>query len=472
MPPVRYKTRRAYVVDMSSKISLGKSSVGLVGSSPSSGTIETDKLYGLEDDSLSDDEIGVLEADNFIIYGKASIEQYDRDSPSQKIRMSAIEEALPQFFANGGMISRRHKDVKVGEALKEHKLDESTTVELEDDTLTFEAGDTLKTEVRGDTLWLVADIYSERTSQMGSMLSDATRLGAYHGELDGFSVTVFTREYEKTQQGEDVGEVDFFSVTVGEDELIKNRGSEFGVAAFKMFGKNDLKQQTKQFMSNRVFNHLFGKSRENLANETIRVAHKEEIPLDEAASEVADDGADDVADEADQKLAGYKEQLEDIEEKEMDRRELAAQVADEVGMSTEEVVELFDQMQEAESDDGGADGKGEYEEEEEEEPEADSKSEEPSSEPGLTDEQAEEVESLVEKQFESANFVSEETVNEKFEDLSEKMEDTLDDVSAEVADEISSKMETGETSDPDGGNSTEETDVETEMNNLVEQFEV
>lgn len=446
---------------MSGSLAGNSGTFDLVGRSKQpEGTVNVAEFYGLTDDKLSDDEIDVLEAERFIVYGKASIEQYDVDDPPQKIRMDAIEEKLPQFFANGGLISRRHKDVVVGEALREHELDEPTTIKLEDETLQFDAGDKLKTEVKGDTLWLAANIFSDRNDVRGSLLSDATRLGAYHGKLDGFSITVFTRDYDPTQKGQDVSGVDLFSVTIGDDGLVKNRGSEFDVATFKMFGPDGLKTKVNQYMSNRVFNHLFGKSRENLAHEAIKVAQKEEIPLDEAASQVVDDGdGSDIADEANEKLAGFKEKLDNLEEKEMDERELAAEVADMLGMSTGEVMEMFEQLQ----GESGEEGKQEEEYDEEDEGEEGMKS--------LTEEQKSEVEDIVSKSLEDTDFATEEQIQE----LGTKLEESLDGISEDLADNIASKMETeeGETQDPDtGGNGSDEIDVDEQMDDLVNQFEV
>lgn len=427
-------------------------------------TVDVDELQDLDDESLTEAEREVLAADDFIVYGKASIEQYDDDTPAQKIRMSAIEDALPQFFANNGLVSRRHKDTPVGEALREHTLDEPATMEIGGETYSFDAGETLKTEVADDTLWLVANIFSEETSTRGSLLSNQTRLGAYHGELDGFSVTVYTREFTQTEAGQEVTEVDFFAVTIGEDHLIKNEGSEFGVAEFKMFGGQSLRQQATTFMSNRVFNHLFGKSSENLAVETVTVAQEDGLSLNEAAEQVVDDDndAEAIAAEADEKLQDYEERLDALDEKKMDRSDLATEVADELGLSTEEVMTMFDQLESQTND-----GDSESDDDDDSDDDPDSKQ----SPEGLTEKQRDEVAEVVADTLDDKEFVSQSDIDEKMSDLSEKMEEGLDDVSEDIADNIAEKMETVETPDPDTGGD-EDTELDGQMDELVSQFEV
>lgn len=169
-----------------------------------------------------------MEADDFIIYGKASVEKYDDDNPPQKLEMEAFEPEVDGFHENG-IISRRHKDIPVGEPLREHTLDEDTEVVVDDEVMTFEAGDTLRTGFEDDELWIVANIYND------SELARETRMGAMTGDLNGFSVTVFVKEWEETSKGQRVTELDWHSVTIGQDEMIKNEDSRFGVAEFKMF---------------------------------------------------------------------------------------------------------------------------------------------------------------------------------------------------------------------------------------------
>lgn len=423
-------------------------------------------------ESLTEKEQDVVEAEDFIIYGKASIEQYDRDDPPQKIRMEAIEKALPQYFAQGGMISRRHKDVKVGEALKEYTLDEPTTLELADgDSISFDAGDTIKTEIKDDTLWLVANIYGEQDTE-GSLLSKQTRLGAYHDQLDGFSVTVYTKEYTSKDEGQDVSEVDFFSVTIGDDELVKNKGSSFGVATFKQFLNADdagttaeaFRNSVEIHMSNRIFNHLFGKSKDGLAVKTIQTAQEEEVSLEEAASEVVDDDdTEPVVEAANEKLSTIEEKLEDLDEKQMDRQELAAEVADELGMSTGEVMEVFEQLDsnEMDEDDDDDDEDGNETPEEKEE-----------TQDGLTEKQQEEVKGVVEEALEEKGFVTEDTLQTKMDELGEKVDESLESIGEDVAEQISSKMSVNDTPDSSGGSDPEETNLDEQVDQLTQRFEV
>ena len=64
--------------------------------------------------------------------------------------MEALADALPQLYQDG-IISRRHKDVPIGEIVPEGELNEPTTVQVGDDTLSFEAGDTLETHIDEDS---------------------------------------------------------------------------------------------------------------------------------------------------------------------------------------------------------------------------------------------------------------------------------------------------------------------------------
>ena len=167
-----------------------------------------------------------LEADDFIVYGKASVEKYDEDHPPQKLEMSAFSDQMGPFLENG-LISRRHKDIKVGEPLEEYTLEEATEVVVGDEVLEFDAGDTLTTGIEDDELWIVANLYND------SELARETRVGAMSGDLNGFSVTVFCKEWEETPKGQRVTDLDWHSVTIGGDEQIKNPDSRFGVAEFK-----------------------------------------------------------------------------------------------------------------------------------------------------------------------------------------------------------------------------------------------
>jgi hypothetical protein len=208
-----------------------RSGFGVV--SPDLGTTKERTL--VEENDLTEKEREALEADTFIIYGKASVEQYDEDNPPQKIEMKAFEEEMSSQLSDG-IISRRHKDIPVGEPIESYSLDEPAEVVVGDEVIEFDAGDTLETGVQyhgdgDDELWIAADLRND------SEIARDTRMGALTGELTGFSVTVFCKEWEETSKGQRVTDIDWHSTTIGGDEHIKNKDSRFGVAEFKaLFG--------------------------------------------------------------------------------------------------------------------------------------------------------------------------------------------------------------------------------------------
>lgn len=186
---------------------------------------------------LSEKEQAAIEADDFLIYGKASIEQYDVEN--QRIAVEALENALDRFFESEdapGIISREHADVPVGMPVREHTLDEGTTLVIDGDRHQFDAGDTIRTEAKDadddglPELWLVSRLAND------SEIAKETRLRALHGDLNGYSVTVkpHADATERTAKGQDINAVDLHAVTVGSDRQIKNKGSEFDVAEFKL----------------------------------------------------------------------------------------------------------------------------------------------------------------------------------------------------------------------------------------------
>jgi len=153
------------------------SATGVVGFEP--GRLRTDEDIQLE--NLTDEEQEVVEADEFIVYGKANIEQWD-DRPEGEqlfIQMEALEDALDQLLALNN-ISRRHDDTRVGEPLEEYTLDEPSTVHLDEgESLELEAGDTIRAEViregeplpgdNGDAdesaLWLPANLFGRSDTE-------------------------------------------------------------------------------------------------------------------------------------------------------------------------------------------------------------------------------------------------------------------------------------------------------------------
>jgi len=187
-------------------------------------------------DALEGELRDAVEAEDFYVYGKASIEQWDTDDPPTLIQMEALEGALNRFFESEtapGIISRHHQDIPVGVPVREFEFEEDTTLDIGGETHEFEAGEVARSHVEdsdGDgrpELWLAANISGD--NEMGKK----TRVLAAQGDLDGFSVTVHRNDDEMTQEGRVVTDVDLHAVTIGTDDQIKNPGSEFDVAGFK-----------------------------------------------------------------------------------------------------------------------------------------------------------------------------------------------------------------------------------------------
>ncbi|QCC57357.1 hypothetical protein [Natrinema thermotolerans] len=494
-----------------------------------SGPVRTDTEYDLE--NLTEEEREVVTADDFIIFGKASIEQWNDPAPGEDhlyIEMDALEERLDQLLALMNL-SRRHDDVKVGEFLAEHTLDEPTTIHLDDDeTLRFDAGETLETQVvregeplpdgsgtaDEDALWIVANVYGRYSPDhpQGSILAQETRLGAYYGHLDGFSVTVLTREYDRTEKGKVSKAVDFMAVTIGEDELIKNKGSHFGVAEFQaLFGDaseaddagttprrpaseagrrtaEDLGGSLQQRLTMSIFSHIFSQSKDSLVGETIQVAQQSEQSLPDAAADVVgDDGdADHIAQQAEEKLESIGDRLE---QEEMDRDDLAAEVADELGMDVEEVHKLFEELEAAVAAEEGDEPEdpedpGDDPDEPDDEPEQEQQA-------GLGEE---DVRNLVQQEVgdaleehlgdletqsedggepgPDAEYVTQEEFDDRLSDLNQQLGETLDeavdDVGESVAENIEQQLETGGTPDPSGGSATAESDIKSEVEGVVD----
>lgn len=197
-------------------------------------------------EALPEEHQRALEADDFYIYGKASIEQWDDDDVPTKIEMDALEDALDRFFeseAAPGIISRYHQDIPVGRPVREVELKEDVTIQLaspegDPETYEFGAGDTLRTHVEdGDDdgkpeLWLASNLANDTEP------AKRARLLALQGDLDGYSVTIHRNDDELTQEGRKVTKCDLHAVTLGTGEQIKNSGSTFDVAEFKATVRN------------------------------------------------------------------------------------------------------------------------------------------------------------------------------------------------------------------------------------------
>lgn len=196
-------------------------------------------------ESLPEEYQAALEADDFLVYGKASIEQYDRSDDPIKIEMEALEDALDRFFESQeapGIISLYHDDIPVGVPVREHVLDEDTTIHLESpdgepERYEFEAGEKLTTHVEdgdGDgrpEMWLLSNLAGD------SEMAKEVRLRALQGELNGYSVTIHRNRDEQTDTGRLVTQCDLHAVTLGTSEIVKNAGSTFGVAEYQAFSQ-------------------------------------------------------------------------------------------------------------------------------------------------------------------------------------------------------------------------------------------
>lgn len=390
----------------------------------------------VDEDELSEKLREGLEADDFVIYGKASVEQYDDDRPPQKLLMSAFEDEIERYI-DEGFISRQHKDVKVGEPLREYTLDEATEVDVGDRVESFEAGDTLETHIDGDELWVVAQIYND------TELARDTRVGAMSGDLNGFSVTVFCEEWKNTSKGQEVNKLDWHSTTIGEDHQIKNGDSRFGVADYKAFlGFRDAGLSEKMAHKAAVATL---RELPNMGNDNDKGDFWTRVK--NVASQKADDGppgdgGESAGSEADEKMDGEDGEHYDDEEhdeKASDAEEVIEKVEMELGEEDAEV--LREEMgggsdpEPPEPDEGDEESKeGSYDEEGDEEDDDYGE---------LKADVADEVEQRLDEKMDGLDEVVADTVekavDEKLDDrLTAKLDEKLDE---RLPDEVASKAE-------------------------------
>jgi hypothetical protein len=443
--------------------------------------------------NLNQEEREVVEAEEFIVFGKANIEQWNDPGPGEDhlyIEMDALEEKIDQLLAIDN-ISFGHQDVRVGEPLAEHTLDSSATVHLNaDESLAFNAGDTIRTEViregeplpdgsgeaKEDALWLAANIFG-RDDPRSSRFSQKVRLGAYYGDLDGFSVTIDKLEMTPTDQGVRTHEVDFLAVTIGDDEMIKNPGSSFGVAEFQaLFGSRDTASQAvegqqvqaetlrPQIMGS-IMRSLLGSSKDALASEAIQQAYDDEgIELQEAVERVAGDEAATVLEQAESKLDDLESGVQDIVQEQDDDmdydadevEDAAANLADTLGMDKEFIMEMireYHQMEEDMDDEDYEDQADDGDEEDDEDDvtvEVESRIEDLESELSSLKDRlpdgdlatAEEVQSAIQESLEGV--ASSEELEEQLSNLGES-------ISSDIGEFVEEQMETGATPGPTGG---------------------
>jgi len=449
---------------------------------------ETTRRRELVDtEQLSEEFREAIEADHFFVYGKASVEQFDEDDPPQKLTMEALAEALPQLY-DDGIISRRHKDVPIGEVVPEHTLEESTEVEVGDETFAFDGGDTLETHIDEDeeSFWIVADIGN------GSEIAKDTRLRALTGELDGFSVTIYAKEWETTDAGEVVTELDWHAVTIGRDDQIKNKESRFGVAEFKaLFGSGSDTNSSDGALAGGIstIRHEAQKTMEDTFNTQLFSKAGQEMGFDpsrlEAASAFAQKADEEDSNEELTEKAEAAAEDHDVSPKAV--VELANHLTGEKADMSEDVVQVLDAVEEEMGEEardalegaigsgGGGDAPGDAEEakegelkgdDEDEDDEEDKMDDEDDDEDEksvpdnvVTDEKLEaKLDERLGEVREDLKADMEESVNSLGDDLEEMMKGAISDTVPDIVDETAEKMATGSTDDPAQGSTQDQVD--------------
>lgn len=481
--------------------------------------------------NLSEQEEDIVGATDFILYGKANIEQWNDPGPGEDnlyIEMEAFEDNIEQLLALEN-ISIGHNDVRIGEPLESYTLDDDSTVHIDaDETLSLDAGTELRTGViregemrpdghpaREDALWLVANLFG-RDDPRGSRFSQKARLGAYYGELDGFSVTVDKKDMTVSGEGTRVHDLDFLAVTVGSDDLIKNPGSSFGVAEFQaLFGSDAATDDpngegedavrpeatlgSKLTMSG-ILQRVFGSSRDALASQAIQQAHDEGIDLETAVSQTAgDDNKDAVMQAVEETDAQLEEGATSIVEQAEDAEEIenrAADLADELGVdkevvmaAVEEIRDMEDDMDEAAEDEGPPEQEAEDEdydeddETEEEQMNIEEIADAVGVEPGVVEDIMELVDAdmgmdqeAIEQAFGELDLgVSEDRVEQMIDERVGSVEDTveeqLDGVGEQITETLESQMQTGTTPNATGGG-VDSIDADAGLGKLADKYGV
>lgn len=413
----------------------------------------------VDEDGLEPGVKEALEADDFIIYGKASVEKYDEDNPPQKILMSAFDDKIPHFL-DGGIISRRHKDIPVGEPVESYTLDEPAEIEVGDQTHSFDAGEELRTEVSDGEVWIVANLRND------SELARETREGAINGNLDGFSVTVFCKEWDETSKGQEVHSIDWHSTTIGQDQHIKNPDSRFGVAEFKaMFesgaGAAEEKAERAAIEVLRELPTNMSETNEKSFWERVKgVADQKAEEAEEKSEGTEDEKADDPPD------SSPPEMKEEDEKSDFDA--VMEKVEGELGEADAEVIQ------------------NKVADDEEDEDEFDPEEGELKSELEETKATLEETRNVVEKLSESVvtkeeldervpegDFVTKSDLDERvpdeiatkseLEEVTEKAEKAVKEVVPDAIDGAAEKMVTSGTPSPSGGSTNDEDDYKSEI---------
>jgi len=453
-------------------------------------------------EQLDQESREALEADDFVIYGRASVEMFDEDEPSQMLTMEALAKALPQLYEDG-IISRRHKDIPVGEVTPEHELEEPTDVQVGENTLTFEAGDRLETQVveegeprpgdgggtaSEDEFWIVARLKN------ASEIAKETRLRALAGDLDGFSVTIYAKEWEETEQGQVVTELDWHAVTIGEEHKIKNKESRFGVAEFKarfedaltgvLPGSGDaggsasslaeqVHTKANTTMSDHFNGQLFTKAGSDLGFDESRLAAAADLmqksePSDDGFREKADEIAEQHEVDVDSLIATAKAMSGDESAKASDDLEaILSQVEEQINPEARAAIEMAMGGSAPSDDEGDAgadadeakegemkgDGEGPPGEEEEEEEEEEKSGGDELPDGAVTKEELDQR--LTELQEET---VSKEDLESVKSDLEEASKSAISEALPGIVEDVGEKMATGETTSPAGGSTADSVD--------------
>lgn len=408
-----------------------------------------------------------LEAEDFIVYGKASIEKFDSggqnsDTPEiLDLSPDAIESALDRFFESEkapGIISIGHDDIPVGKPLREFELDEATEIEVGGDTYSFDAGDTLETHVvdaDGDgqpELWMLGSIAKDTD------IARKARMGVLMGELDGYSVTFGRRDVEPEGAGQRVTKYDLFSVTLAPEDMVANEGSEFDLAAFKAQFADYQTQATDDATNGltRVAEALESAINTTMSDSTEidedtllkRLGQKlTGADGDETDEQTTDDGGD-----AD---AGQKE--DDDGSASVD--DLVAALADKLGEDPEDLMQLLSQNAEDEPDPDDS--------EEEEDDEADMETAQKGGDDTTLPDGVLTEDDIGEKLAEHG-VVTEDDLESFRESVVDDLGQKLAETNKEAVEDIAQKMTTGETPTPAGGSFQDSKDFESHLKKVAD----
>ncbi len=161
--------------------------------------------------------------DEFVIWGPASVEVVDKEG--DKIRASALEDALPQLLRRA-RLSLDHSDQIVGRVLEQFKTEEPVTIEINGQS--YERNE-FPTDVldlddgQPAALYVAGEVYGD------SQQAQRARQRIKDGELNSYSISgeaLMTRK--KVEDGlvyDDVVDMDLSAVTLCEEGM--NQGAKY-----------------------------------------------------------------------------------------------------------------------------------------------------------------------------------------------------------------------------------------------------